>query len=111
MVTINLITLDSCSACHHFLSDEWNGDGGLEEILKSKGHNVVHYDISRSNRNQWGKDNPMLAQYVSWFPELIAVKDNGSVDVFASTKLNGRLKYDGVTEYNKKAVLNWLETL
>lgn len=111
MVQINLITMDSCGACHHFLDDEWKGTGGLDEILREKGFDVVHHNLNSNKRAEWKNRNPKLAPYVAWYPELIAIKDNGSVSVFALIKENGVNKYDDSVPLDKKSVLNWTLTL
>ena len=107
MAQINLITLDTCGACHQFLDDEWNGKGGLHEILIEKGFVVVHHSLKSNKRAEWKHSNPKLAQYVAWYPELIAVKTGGEVSVFGLIKENGANKYDDSIPLDKKSVLNW----
>lgn len=112
MIQINLVTLESCGACHIFLDDEWKGDEGLDVILRDKGFMVVHHNIKRSNKAKWSKDNPKLAACGGFFPQLIATNSNGDViSVFAAIKAHHGYKYDEHTPIDKKHVLNWTLTL
>lgn len=112
MIQINLVTLESCGACHIFLDEEWKGEEGLEVILREKGFNVVHHNIKNSNKSQWKHNNPKLAACAGFYPQLIATDSKGDViSVFAAIKVNHGYKYDGDTPIDKKNVLNWTLTL
>jgi len=113
MIQINLITLESCGACHVFMDEEWKGEEGLDVILRDKGFSVVHYNIKNSNKAQWRKDNPKLAACAGFFPQLIATnsKTGDVISVFAANKVNHGYKYDGETAIDKKNVLNWTLSL
>lgn len=113
MIQINLITLESCGACHVFLDDEWRGDKGLDVILREKGFNVVHHNIKNSNKSQWKMNNPKLAECAGFYPQLIATnsKTGEVISVFAATKANHGYKYDNKTPLDKESVLNWTLTL
>lgn len=88
-----LITLNTCYHCHTFLDNIWPE---LYSIIHDLGYRIQHHDVKQSQQRQWFTNNPLISQYVHYYPTLLIIDDE-----------NNGFQYEGDLE-DIASIINWI---